>query len=74
MAVDDTQVELRGMCPRDIADVLDALSIAKRIPRNELVVRVLREWCADRVHEANIVNRVTQGKPLLPDSAGRDFQ
>lgn len=56
----DTHVELRGMAPRETVDVLDAVSTARRMSRNELVLEVLCDWVRDQVHVATVIARVTQ--------------
>lgn len=65
------KVELRGDIPREIADVLDAVASARRIPRNELVVHVLGEWAVRRRHEATLINRVARSTPPAAESAGK---
>lgn len=56
------KVELRGDIPRDVADVLDAVSQAKRIPRMELVNSILQGWADEKLHEATLVVRVTRSE------------
>jgi hypothetical protein len=63
----DSQVELRGMLSREVVDVLDAVSSAKRMTRIELVSRILADWAGRKHHEAMLVHRVTRGNPPLPD-------
>lgn len=46
------------MIPRKLADVLDAVSAARRMARNELAVQVLQAWADERIHESIIVQRV----------------
>jgi len=70
MAEDDLVVELRGMCPREVVDVLDAVSQAKRISRMELVNRILGEWRDQKVHESSLIHRVTRGNGSLTESDG----
>lgn len=64
------KTELRGDCPKDTVDVLDAISHAREISRTDLVNQILGEWCADRVHEASLINRVSRGNPTLADLLG----
>ena len=64
MATDDSLVELRGTCPRDVVDVLDAVSQAKRVTRMELVNTILRGWAVAKLHEAQTVSRVTRNSTL----------
>jgi hypothetical protein len=61
----DELVELRGNTPRQIIDVIDAVSSARRISRIELVNRILSKWARDQLHEANVVARVIRGNPPL---------
>lgn len=63
-------VELRGECPREIVDVLDAISTARDLTRTELVNIVLRQWMKQTVHEATLVARVTRGNPMPLDPDG----
>lgn len=62
---DDTTVELRGQCPREIIDVIDAWSAAKHINRMEAVNVILRSWAKNKVREHTIFARVTKGNPLV---------
>lgn len=64
-------VELRGMCPRETIDVLDAISSARRMSRMDLVNDILASWCVDRIHEATLVHRVTRGNPFDKEPTGR---
>lgn len=54
-----TDVELRGHAPRELVDVLDAVSAARRMTRTELVNEVLAAWAADKRREAEAIFRVT---------------
>jgi hypothetical protein len=67
---DRPMVELRGMCPKDVIDILDAVSLARDIQRTELVNEVLREYAARMAHLAMVVSRVTRGNPVLADANG----
>ncbi len=60
MADPNQLVELRGMSPRETIDVLDAVSAARRISRNELVNEVLGEWARHKIHEAQAICSVTR--------------
>ena len=62
-------VELRGMCPREVVDVLDAVSVARRMSRIELTVEVLRRWADERIHEADAIRSVTRCNGSAPDTA-----
>lgn len=56
-------VELRGECPRQTVNVLDAVSMASNRTRTSLVNEILGEWAAKKIHESNLVNRVLVGNP-----------
>lgn len=58
-------VELRGPCPKEIVDVIDAVSHAKRIDRTAMVNRILAEWAEQKLHEANCIHNVTRGNPAI---------
>ena len=64
----DNTVELRGMLPREVIDVIDAVSSAKRMTRIELVHRILADWAGRKHHEAMLVHRVTRGNPPPTDN------
>lgn len=68
MAAPDDLVELRANCPRQIVDVLDAVSGARRITRTVLVLQILNKWAKEQLHEATVVARVTRGNPPPMDS------
>jgi hypothetical protein len=63
----DAHIELRGMCPREVVDVLDAVSVAKGLTRTDLVNRILLDWAKRKHHEAMLVHRVTRGNPPAAD-------
>lgn len=65
---DDGDIELRGMCPRLIVDVLDAVSKSKRINRNELVIRILNSWVQEKLSEHTLIQRLTRGNGITPES------
>lgn len=69
MAGKGEKVELRGMVDREIVDVLDAVSTARRMARNELAELVLREWARGVVHESILIQRVTRGNGSDPESS-----
>jgi len=70
MAATDS-VELRGLCQRETIDVLDAVSLARRISRIDLVNEILSAWCVDQVRTATLVYRAAHGNPPLTDANGR---
>ncbi len=62
-----SMVELRGECPREVVDVLDAVSMARNQTRTSLVNAVLAKWAEEVKHEASLVQRVLAGNPLSAD-------
>ena len=62
-------VELRGMCPRDTINILDAWSCARGISRMDLVNEILAEKCVQKVHEANVIYRAARGNPQPADAS-----
>lgn len=61
MSQPEGPIELRGQAPRLIVDVLDAISLTRRITRWELVNEILTTWADDRMKEATAVMRVAGG-------------
>lgn len=58
MALSAADVELRGQVPRDVVNVLDAVSTARRMNRMELVVEILAEWALKQRQIAEAIHRV----------------
>jgi hypothetical protein len=56
-------VELRGPCPKETVDVIDAVAHAKRIDRTAMVNRILAEWAEQKAYESQCIERVTRGNP-----------
>lgn len=54
-------VEVRCDADRDDVDIIDAVAKAKRIPRNQLVVEILKQWASDKRHESILVMRLAKG-------------
>jgi hypothetical protein len=71
---DSAAVELRGPCPREVVDGLDAFSNARRMTRTELVNRILSKWASDRLHEMNVLQNITRGNPPLRDTGHGDLE
>ena len=69
MATMDDGVELRGMCPREIVDVIDGWSQAKRITRTDAVNHILRMWARQKLHEHSVIAKVTKNNPMLSEPA-----
>lgn len=62
--------ELRGECPKAILNVLDAVSLSRDKTRTALVNEILGDWAKKVLHEASLVQRLTEGNPPIPETAG----
>lgn len=63
MATADHLVELSGEVLREHIDVIDAVVQATPGASRMSVVRaILDDWCARKVHEASLIQRVTDGQ------------
>lgn len=60
MAAAPDSVELRGQAPRLTADVLDAISMRRRITRWDLIVEILSQYADERLAEAVAITRVAR--------------
>ena len=70
MARADT-TELRLDMPGDVVTVLDAISLAQRLNRNQLVLRILADWCDERVHEHSLLSKLSAGNPAMAEKLGK---
>lgn len=68
---DRDSVELRTECPRETVDVLDAFSMAHRINRGQLVVRILSDWARERLHEHSVLSKVARLNPDALEDIGK---
>lgn len=64
-------VELRGMVSRDLIEVLDAIAIARKQARIDVVVDVLQAFADERIHEATLIARVARGNPRISELVGK---
>lgn len=64
-------IELRGMCPRETVDVLDAVSAARSMSRAQIVNEILGDWARQQMHVATVLHRVLRRNPQGPESGGR---
>lgn len=63
MASPNDSAELRTDCPKSVIDILDAVSLAQRLTRGQLVVRVLTEWADQRHREASLIAKLARINP-----------
>lgn len=64
-------VELRCEIPQEVADTLDAESIAEGLTRGQMVNRVLGDWHRRRRHALTVLQAVTRINPGDADGGGR---
>lgn len=65
------KIELRGLCPTELAQALDALAHADGIDRNAYVVAVLDRHVKVEAHKTMVRHRMLRGNPyLMDDSVG----
>jgi len=69
MATD--KIELRGMCPAELAQALDAIAMAKSMDRNAYVNEVLLAHVKKYIDELNVVTRTMRGNTLLSETDGK---
>lgn len=63
-------VELRGLCPRETVDILDAVCIARDMTRTDLVNQILGAWSTKVRHESTLVMRIVGSNPSISDADG----
>ncbi len=64
------KVELRGLCPADLAQALDALAHADGVDRNTYVVEVLHKHVKLEAHKTMVRHRMLRGNPYLSEEDG----
>ena len=61
-------VELRGDSPEEVVSVIDAISLARRMNRMQLVNEILSEWVRQKLHETTLVQRVMRSNPAQAEA------
>ncbi len=69
MARDNT-VELRTDIPAEVAETLDAESLAEGLTRGQLVNRLLMDWHSRRRHAHTLLARVARRTPGSAEAGG----
>lgn len=64
------KTELRGMCPSELAEALDAIAMTKGLDRNAFVIQILEAEVKRVLHDASVLHRVLRGNPLMADGDG----
>lgn len=64
--------ELRGECPKDILNLLDAVSMARKnnCGRMTVVNEILGEWAAKKWHESSLIQKLSGGNPTGTETDG----
>lgn len=70
MTTDKT--ELRGLCPNELAQALDAIAHSEGVDRNTYVIRVLDEKVREIAHKQIMLARMLRGNPYLTEGAGNE--
>ena len=64
------KVELRGLCPADLAQALDALAHADGVDRNNYVNSVLEKHVHQEAHKTMVRHRMLRGNAYMTEAAG----
>ena len=70
MAHDKT--ELRGLCPTDLSQALDAIAMSEDMDRNTYVIKVLDAEVKRVTHKQMMLSRTLKGNPYLTDPMPTD--
>lgn len=71
-ATAQSNAELRQQVPVELLQIFDAVSIARNMPRHELVHQVLAKQADQWMHESTLLQRVTRGNPAFSEADGGD--
>ena len=61
------KTELRGLCPSELAQALDAIAMSEGMDRNTYVVKVLHEKVVEVTHKQMMLARTLKGNPYLSE-------
>lgn len=64
------KVELRGLCPADLAQALDALAHADGVDRNHYVNSVLEKHVRQEAHKTMVRHRMLRGNAYMTEAVG----
>ena len=59
------KTELRGLCPSELAQALDAIAMSEGMDRNTYVVKVLDAEVRKVAHKQMMLARTLKGNPYL---------
>lgn len=63
------KTELRGLCPTELAQALDAIAMSEGMDRNTYVVKVLDAEVRKVAHKQMMLARTLKGNPYLEEGA-----
>lgn len=66
------KTELRGQCPTELAQALDAIAMSEGMDRNTYVVKVLDEKVRQVAHKQMMLARTLKGNPYLSECGRND--
>ena len=61
------KTELRGQCPTELAQALDAIAMSEGMDRNTYVVKVLDEKVRQVAHKQMMLARTLKGNPYAAE-------
>ena len=61
------KTELRGLCPTELAQALDAIAMSEGMDRNTYVVKVLDAEVRKVAHKQMMLARTLKGNPYLSE-------
>ena len=61
------KTELRGLCPTELAQALDAIAMSEGLDRNSYVVKVLDAEVRKVAHKQMMLARTLKGNPYLSE-------
>ena len=66
------KTELRGLCPSELAQALDAIAMSEGMDRNTYVVKVLDAEVRKVAHKQMMLARTLKGNPYLGEGERND--
>jgi len=64
------KTELRGLCPAELAQALDAIAMSEGMDRNTYVIHVLDAKVREVAHKQMMLARTLKGNPYLSEAHG----
>jgi len=66
------KTELRGLCPSELAQALDAIAMSEGMDRNTYVIKVLDAEVRKVAHKQMMLARTLKGNPYLLREDGNE--